>query len=75
MSDFHIGDMVYIRTVGTISTVSGLTLSQDIAGTVGIAGYEMKDLPMSFPSDQLELVAAGRIREAVGAHLSKRRAA
>lgn len=72
MSDFHIGDAIYVRSVGTISIVENILLVWNLGTPPKIVGYLVQNFGVR-PGEDLELVRGGEIRAMVDEHLRKRK--
>jgi len=72
MSDFHRGDVVYIRSVGTVSEVEQILVNTGLDGSVKILGYVISQFGLR-SSDDLELVMGGEPRRITEEYLANRR--
>lgn len=71
-ADFHAGDRVYVKPIGTVSRIAAIVCAEDISGAMAIVGYRLGDEIEAnlFSAGELELVAAGEARRLTEAHLS-----
>lgn len=62
---FHIDDTVYIKSLDTISRVSGLVTSVTLGGKMSVIGYEVVGVSAYVAENELELVEASPVRYAL----------
>lgn len=71
MSDYHVGDIVYVPFVGSVTEIRSLVTTRNMVATSKLVGYETDFGVLT--SDQMELVEGGEDRRMVEEYLERRR--